>query len=470
MMNCAPLLSRRLVLTTAVAGSALPVRCLASPPATGWRRCAEIVAAIHPPQIPSRDTGVTDFGAVGDGQTDCTAAFQRAIDASHNAGGGRVTVPPGHWLCGALILKSNIDLHLAKGATISFSTDPAKYLPPVLTRWEGVELMNYAPLIYAFGQTNVAITGEGVLDGNADNTHWWPWCSAPKFGWTEGRPNQIADRAKLFAMGEANIPVVQRGFGAASTLRPPFIQFYRCRNVLIEGVTIRRAPFWQIHPVLCANVIVRGVTMSSYGPNNDGCDPESCDHVLIENCTFDTGDDCIAIKSGRNADGRRIGVPSQNIVIRNCLLKNGHGGITIGSEISGGVKHVYVENCRMEAADLGSAIRIKSNAVRGGTLEHIHVRDVAIARVSHAVLTIDLNYEEGANGPFRPVVRDVTLERVTSGASPNGIDLQGLPGAEVSDIVLKDCDLKNVTAGNIVRNVRRLTMDNVIINGARVTP
>jgi polygalacturonase len=240
--------------------------------------------------------------------------------------------------------------------------------------------------------------------------------------------------------------------------------------VLIEGITIERAPFWQIHPVLCTNVIVRGVTMSSYGPNNDGCDPESCDHVLIENCTFDTGDDCIAIKSGRNADGRRIGVPSQNIVIRNCLLKNGHGGITIGSEISGGVRNVYAEHCRMEAADLGSAIRIKSNAVRGGTLEHIHVRDIAIARVLHAVLTIDLNYEEGANGPFHPVVRDVSLERVTSGASPHAVDLQGLPQAEVSDIVLKDCDLKNVAAGNIVRNVRRLTMDNVTINGSRAKP
>jgi polygalacturonase len=456
------LLSRRLVLA---ACGAFPAQCLASTPVSTWDQCAGIAASIRSPQFASRTVCVTDFGAAGDGQTDCTAAIQGAIDACHGAGGGRVTVPAGRWLSGALVLKSNVDLHLAKGATISFSTDPAKYLPFVLTRWEGVELMNYAPLIYAFGQTNVAITGDGVLDGNADNAHWWPWCSAPKFGWTEGTPNQIADRAKLFAMGEANVPVVQRSFGAASTLRPPFVQFYRCRNVLIEGVTVQRAPFWQIHPVLCTNVIVRGVTMSSYGPNNDGCDPESCDHVLIEDCTFDTGDDCIAIKSGRNADGRRIGVPSQNIVIRNCLLKNGHGGITLGSEISGGVKNVYVENCRMEAADLGSAIRIKSNAVRGGTLEHIHVRDVAIARVTHAVLTIDLNYEEGANGPFRPVVRDVSLERVTSGASPHGVDLQGLPQAEVSDIVLKDCDLKNVAAGNIVKNVRRLTMDNVSING-----
>ncbi|HEY0281259.1 MAG TPA: glycoside hydrolase family 28 protein [Rhizomicrobium sp.] len=433
--------------------------------ASPWHDADRIAAAIRPARFPIRDFLVTAFGATGNGKTDCTAAFASAIGACHRAGGGRVIVPPGIWFTGAIELKSNVNLHLSKGATITFSTDPARYLPQVLTRWEGVELMNYSPLVYAFGQENIAITGEGILDGNADNAHWWPWCGDPRFGWNESILKQTAARAKLFAMGEANVPVAQRRFGDGSALRPPFVQPYRCRNVLIEGVTIRNAPFWVIHPVLCTNVVVRAVVMDSKGPNNDGCDPESCDHVLIENCTFDTGDDCIAIKSGRNADGRRLGVPSQNIVIRNCLMKNGHGGITVGSEISGGVRQVFVENCRMGGADLGSAIRIKSNAVRGGTLEHIHVRHVTISRVSHAVLTVDLNYEEGANGPFRPVVRDVTLEGVTSGASTYGIDLQGLPHSNVSHIVLKNCNLQNVANGNIVQNVHDLTMDNVTING-----
>lgn len=457
--------SRRLVIAGAAACSASTVLATAKA-ATDWHVCAKIAASIRPPRFPARSFSITAFGAIPEEQSDNTSALQAAIDDCHAAGGGRVIVPPGLWRTGALVLKSNVDLHLKKGATLSFSTDPAHYLPPVLTRWEGIEMMGYAPLVYAFGQENIAITGDGILDGNADNTNWWPWCSAPKFGWREGQPNQIASRKKLFAMAEDNVAVTRRIFGEGSMLRPVFIQPYRCKSVLIEGVTIRRAPFWQIHPVLCSNVTVRSVTMNSYGPNNDGCDPESCDHVLIENCTFDAGDDCIAIKSGRNADGRRLAVPSQNIVIRNCLFKNGHGGVTIGSEISGGVRNVFVENCHMEAEDLWNAIRIKSNAVRGGTLEHIHVRNITIAHVTHAVLTVDLNYEEGANGPFRPIVRNVTLENVRSASSTYGIDIQGLTSGGVSDIVLKDCDLGKVAKGNIVRNVRNLTIQNVTINGS----
>jgi polygalacturonase len=455
--------SRRNLLLGGMAGALLPQQGWAA--ASPWHQADRIAATIRPPHFYAHTFSITAFGAAGDGKTDCTKAFAAAIDACHSAGGGRVIVPPGMWCSGAIALKSNVDLHLSRGATISFSTDPAHYLPPVLTRWEGVELINYSPLVYAFGEENIAITGEGTLDGNADNAHWWPWCGSPRFGWDESKPKQTADRARLFAMGEAKLPVAQRRFGEASTLRPSFIQPYRCSNVLIEGITIRNAPFWQIHPVLCTNVAVRGVTMDSRGPNNDGCDPESCDTVLIENCTFNAGDDCIAIKSGRNADGRRLAVPSQNIMIRNCLMLNGHGGITLGSEISGGVRQVFVENCRMEATALGSAIRIKSNAMRGGTLEHLHVRRIAVARVAHAVLTINLNYEEGPNGPFRPVVRDVTLEDVTSGASAYGVDLQGLPRSCVSRIALKDCNLQNVAAGNIVQNVRHLTTDNVTING-----
>lgn len=458
-------LSRRRVLTGAIACGTLASPSRAFGQEFGWSRYAKIAAAITPPRFPNRIFLVTNFGATGDGQTDCTGALQHAIAACHESGGGRVLVPSGTWLTGPLVLESNVELHIAKGATLSFDTNPARYLPPVLTRWEGVELMGYAPCIYAFGAQNIAVTGEGTLDGNADNTHWWPWCSAPKFGWQEGHPNQMHDRRRLFEMAEANIPVTDRVFAEGNTLRPVFFQPYRCKNVLIEGVTLRRTPFWQIHPVLCTNVTVRGVTMNSYGPNNDGCDPESCDHVLIENCIFDTGDDCIAIKSGRNADGRRLGVPSQNIIVRNCLFKNGHGGVTIGSEISGGVRNIFVENCRMMSADLGSAIRIKSNALRGGILEHIHVRDITIDRLTHAALTIDLNYEEGANGPFKPIVRDVSLERVTSSQSDYGIDLQGLPQSEVADIVLKNCDFKNVASGNIVRNVRHLQLENVAVNG-----
>jgi polygalacturonase len=230
-----------------------------------------------------------------------------------------------------------------------------------------MELMNYSPLVYAYGEENIALTGSGTLDGQASETSWWPWKGAWKTHaeWASV-PNQLAARARLIDMVEHGVPVAQRVFGEGDHLRPQFIQPYGCRNVLIEGVTLLRAPMWQVHPVLCTNVTVRGLHISSHGPNNDGCNPESCRDVLIENTYFDTGDDCIAIKSGRNADGRRLAVPSENIVIRNCRMKDGHGGVTIGSEMSGGVRNVFVESCDMDSPELERALRLKTNALRGG--------------------------------------------------------------------------------------------------------
>src|ERR1043165_6238828 len=202
-------------------------------------------------------------------------------------------------------------------------------------------------------------------------------------------------------MGDQGLPVAKRVFGEGDFLRPNFIQPYRCRNVLIEDVSIVRSPMWEIHPALCTNVTVRGVKISSHGPNNDGCDPESCRDVLIENCVFDTGDDCIAIKSGRNNDGRRVAVASENLIVRNCTMKDGHGGVVIGSEISGDCRNVFVENCKMDSPNLERALRFKSNAQRGGVLENIFMRNVEIGRVAEAVLTIDLIYEEGDKGPYK---------------------------------------------------------------------
>ena len=434
-----------------------------------WLRAAQIVARIKPPVFQKRDFPVTDFGGVGDGYTACTDAFARAVEACHSAGGGRVTVPAGAWLTGPIHLKSNVNLHLEKDATIRFSTNPADYLPLVFTRWEGVELMNYSPLIYAFEQQNIAVTGDGTLDGQSDNAHWWPWKGLKAFGWREGAPEQEAARNRLFAMGEAGTPVEKRIFGEGSYLRPGFFEPVRCRNVMIEGVTVRNVPFWQIHPILCTNVIVRGLTLDAPGPNTDGCDPESCNDVLIDNCSFNTGDDCIAVKSGRNGDGRRVNVPSENIVIRNCRMKNGHGGVTIGSEITGGVRNVFAENCKMDSPDLWNAIRLKNNALRGGLLEHIYFRRIVVGQVSHAVLTIDFNYEEGAKGPFTPVVRDVRVETVVSGKSLYAVDAQGLEGAPIYDVALGDCDFRNVAEPNIVRNVKGISFRNVKINGKPVT-
>ncbi|MGZ8455295.1 MAG: glycoside hydrolase family 28 protein [Gemmatirosa sp.] len=436
--------------------------------ATGWDLVPEILGRIVPPTFAARDFDVTQYGAVGDGRTDCTAAIRRAIDACHAAGGGRVVVPAGRFLTGPVHLRSNVNLHVRKDATLAFSQDPRAYLPAVLTRWEGMELMGYSPLVYAFEQTNVAVTGEGTLDGQADTTHWWPWKGGKEDGWREGMPTQKPERDRLMAMVEAGTPVAQRVFAEDSKLRPQFIQPYRCRNVLIEGVTILRSPMWEIHPVLCTNVTVRGVRIETHGPNNDGCDPESCRDVLIEDCYFDTGDDCIAIKSGRNADGRRIGVPSENIVIRNCRMKDGHGGVTIGSEISGGVRNVFAERCQMDSPNLDRALRFKNNAMRGGVLEHVYMRDVTVGTVADAVLSVDLYYEEGQQGPFVPVVRDVELLRVTSRKSRYGLYMRAYAKSEISDVRVIDCRFDGVERGNVTEGVRGLVLRDVLMNGQAV--
>ena len=266
-------------------------------------------------------------------------------------------------------------------------------------------------------------------------------------------------------MAERGIPVGQRIFGEGHYLRPQFIQPYRCKNVLIEGVTITNSPMWEIHPVLSTNVTVRGVRISSHGPNNDGCDPESCTDVLIKDCYFDTGDDCIAIKSGRNADGRRLNAPSQNILIQGCQMKDGHGGITIGSEISGGVRNVFGENCRMDSPNLDHALRVKNNAMRGGLLENLYFRNIDVGQVAHAAITIDFNYEEGEKGKFTPIVRNFMVNRLKSGKSKHALDVQGFKNAPIYNLRLENCTFENVASPSIVKNVENLVLQNVRING-----
>jgi len=264
------------------------------------------------------------------------------------------------------------------------------------------------------------------------------------------------------------VPVEQRRFGQGDWLRPQFIQPYRCRNVLIEGITILNSPMWEIHPVLCRNVTVRDVKIVSHGPNNDGCDPESCTDVLIEGCSFDTGDDCIALKSGRNADGRRLNTPIENVIVRNCEMKDGHGGVTIGSEISGGARYVFAEDCRMDSPNLDRALRIKTNAMRGGVVEHIYMRDVQVGQVADAVVHVDFYYEEGLRGSFTPVVRDIDVRNVTSGRSNYGLYLRGFEHAPIRGVYLEDCDFRNVASGNHVSAVEGLVLDDVTMNGKRV--
>lgn len=430
-----------------------------------WAQAARILARIKPPQFPKRDFNITKYGAKAGIANDSSAAIASAIAACSKAGGGRVVVPKGDFLTGAIHLKSNVNLYLSKGATLKFSPDAAKY-PIVQTRFEGMECMNVSPFIYAFEQTNIAITGEGTLDGQSNNEHWWNWHGNPLYGGKEGAPNQRAARARLYKMMQDAVPVKDRVFGEADRLRPNFIQPHKCKNVLIEDVTIINSPMWEVHPLLCENVTVRGVKISSHGPNNDGCDPESCKDVLIENCTFDTGDDCIAIKSGRNEDGRRIGVPTENIIIRGCEMRDGHGGVTIGSEISGGVRNVFAENCKMDSPHLDHALRVKNNAARGGLLENFYFRNITIGQVVHAAITIDFNYEEGAKGKYTPVMRNFVVENLKSGKSKYGVDIQGLDAAPVYDIRISNSTFDQVADGNVVKNVKGVKLTNVKFNGS----
>ena len=431
-----------------------------------WQQAGAILARIRAPVFSKRDFEITRYGAAS-GAADCTEAIARAISECSQAGGGRVVVPAGVWLTGAIHLRSNVELYLAAGATLLFSRDPRHYLPLVYTRWEGTECLNYSPFVYADGQSNLAITGAGTLDGQADCEHWWPWRGLADCGWAKGQPSQEEPRKLLMQMGEEDVPLNNRKFGEGFYLRPSFIQPVRSRNVLIEGVTIVNSPMFEIHPVMCSNIVVRNVKIDSHGPNNDGCDPDSCTDVLIENCVFDTGNDCVAVKAGRNHDGRRVGIPSENIVIRGCRMKDGHGGITIGSDMSGSVRNVFAENCTLDSPNLNEAMRFKTNAMRGGVIENIFFRNLSIGQVADAVLHIDFFYEEGPNGPERPVVRNIQIRDVTAKQAKYALYVRGFPNDPVRDISLEHCAFTNVANHNVLENVDGLKLAGVTINGKK---
>ena len=450
-LKCATFVPEKVLLVVFFLGLLVGPACRVN---AGWEQVPEILSRIYAPQFPERDFYITDYGAVGDGQTDCTEAFKKAILTAHEAGGGRVLVGAGSFLTGAIYLKSNVNLHVSEGAVVKFSVDPNRYLPAVYTRFEGVECMNYSPLIYAYEQENIAITGKGTLDGQASDENWWRW-----------KGIQADDVNTLRNQGEAGAPVDKRVFGAGKKLRPNMIQPYKCKNVLIEGLTIRNSPMWHIHPALSTNVIVRNVKVIGHGPNNDGCNPESSEDVLIEGCYFDTGDDCIAIKSGRNNDGRRVDVPSENIIIRDCEMKDGHGGVVIGSETTGGVRNIFAESCTMDSPNLERALRIKTNSVRGGIIENIYLRNITIGQVAEAVLKINFYYGEGDTGDYPPTVRNINLEDVTSKKSRYALSIRAYDRSPATDICLKNCTFDNVKESNVLVGVKNLTLENVKING-----
>ena len=440
----------------------------------------QIEQSIRVPQFPDQTYLITKYGA----KTDATAAqnqkaIQKTIDLCSKKGGGKVVVPAGSkFLTGAIQLKSGVNLEVQEGAVLEFAFEPELY-PIVETSWEGLECFNISPCVYAFKAKDIAITGKGTIDGGGSRDTWWPWVGNARFGYKgEGPAQNKGGRARMLKNGEDGIPMYnekgerspERVFGPQDGMRPQLVNFNKCEGILLEDITLLRSPFWVIHPLHSTDITVRRVKMINDGPNGDGCDPECCNRVLIEDCFFNTADDCIAIKSGRNRDGRERNMPSQNIIIRNCEMKNGHGGVVIGSEISGGCKNVFAHDCVMDSPELERVLRIKTNSCRGGIIENINMKDVKVGVCKESILKINLDYEhnEVCCRGYYPTVRNVYMENVTSEKSKYGVQIIGLEeDTYVYDIFVKNCKFNGVQSGNFSSGkTRNVKFENLFVNGS----
>lgn len=454
---CVALLAAALLLPTAPRARAADTATPAPAVAWGGDEIKPLNAPFpmpHPvrPQFPAHVVDIRDHGAVSGGETKNTAAFARAIAACAEAGGGRVLVPAGRWLTGPIHLRSRIELHLAADAVLVFSDRPEDYLPTVLVRVGGVELFNYSPFIYARDCEDVAITGPGQLDGNS--TAWHPWAKK--------------ETKEIFRLAPRGVPVEQRVFGTPeAAIRPNFVVFLNCRNVLWEGFTIGGGANWMLHPVYCENVIIRRVHVLSDGPNNDGIDPDSCRNVLIEHCVFDTGDDCVVLKSGYNEDGWRVARPMENLVMRWCSSQRGHGGLVIGSEMSGDVRNVYLHDCDFEGTD--RAVRIKSRRDRGGVVENVWVENLRVKDMQHEVVIMNMDYTADRNQlvtAHPPTFRRIHLRNITAAGAPVAIRLTGIEGSPIREITFSDLTIAS-TEGVLATHVRDLRFERVRIQPAR---
>jgi len=379
------------------------------------------------PVFAARMVSIVEHGAIEGGQHDCTAAIARAIASCAQAGGGRVLIPPGQWLTGPIHLRSNIELHLSAGAVVRFISEPQRYLPPVFVRWSGSECYNYSPLIYARDCTNIAITGGGTLLGQG--RPWWPW-----------EKLEQRSRARLYQMILDGLPVEQRVFACEQLpLRPQFILPINCTNVLMEDFTIGQGgPFWTVHVAYCQNVTIRRVRINAPdGPNNDGIDIDSSRNVIIEDCELNTGDDCVALKSGMNEDGWRVGKPTENVIIRRIRATGGQGGIAIGSEMSGGVRNVFVHDCHYDGPAVG--IRMKAARGRGGIVENIHIQDITMGKIAGEAIQMTTEYPTFARPDGKaPIFRHIHIRNIACQDAKTAVRMIGLPDAPFQDIRLEN--------------------------------
>ena len=428
-----------------------------------WRQMKKVEKSIVVPSFPEKVYRITDYHDPAD--TLYTNAINQAITECSAQGGGVVLVPKGTYKTAAIHLRSHVNLHLEEGAVLSFSLNPELY-PVVLTRIEGIDCYNLSPLIYAYNEVDVAITGRGVLDGQADFTNWLNPDKILNVAFPDGTTGKEKDM--LNRALEEQWPIEKRVFEHGYGMRPQFIHFYKCKNVLLEDFEVNRSPFWLIHPLMSENVTLRNLILRSHGWNNDGCDPESCRNILIENCFFDTGDDCIAIKSGKDDDGRKWMIPSENIIVRGCTMRDGHAGVAIGSEITGGCSNVWVEDCKMDSPNLARIIRIKSNPNRGGEVKNVFVRNVEVGTCDLAILGIELKYWNVDEGKYYPYFHNIRFENVTSRKSRYMIHVDGFDNRiQARDIFFTNCRFEGVSQPevNILEGTGNVRFKNVTING-----
>jgi polygalacturonase len=450
---------RELLLGGAAAGAGLALGGCATTAATAsdpWRRADRIVAAIERPRIAARFALITDHGAKSGWGHDSRPAILAAM-AALGRSGGQLRLPPGEWRCdGPIHLRSGIDLHLEAGAHLRFSTEPAHYLPVVFTRWEGTECFNYSPPIYALDAQDVAITGRGTIDGQG---------AAGFFKW---RARQRDDQMRLRQMGAEGTPLADRVFGAGHYLRPSFVQFVNCQRVLIDGPRFVDSTFWMIHPVYCRQVTVRNVTLESLHLNSDGVDPDSSTDVLVEGCRFTVGDDGVAIKAGRDQDGWRVGKPSRRIVVRDCVYSgSAGGGMSIGSEMSGGVHEVFVERYTM--GDVVHGLYLKSNLDRGGAITEVFARGLRID-TAQSVIAFTTDYHGYRGGQHPTIMRDIHIADVTCRQAIVGLSLVGADGAPLQDVHLQRIAIGSARTPLRARNAEGLRFEDVVVNGRLLAP
>lgn len=395
--------------------------------------------------FPSKDFNIKDYGAIEGGVINNSEAIKRAIDECHKAGGGRVIIPAGEWLTGAIHFKSNVNLHLEENAVVRFTDNPKDYLPAVMTSWEGMECYNYSPLLYAYECENIAISGKGTLQ--PDMNVWRTW-----FGRPESHMNALK---KLYTMASSDVPVEERQMAEGeNNLRPHLIQFNRCKNVLLDSFRIRESPFWTIHLYLCNGGIVRNLDVKAHGHNNDGVDIEMSRNILVENCIFDQGDDAVVIKAGRNRDAWRLNTPSENIVIRNCTILEGHTLLGIGSEMSGGVRNVYMHDCEAPKS-VRRFFFIKTNHRRGGYVENIYMKDVKSGNTQRLLeIDTDVLYQWKDLVPTyeRRIshIEGIHLENVTCNETDAIYELKG-----DAELPIKNVVLTNIHVGKVNDFIRK---------------